>query len=125
MAKPITITGKTELLAAIYDENNLPSAIIVPTDDRAAPFCLHSLREGDESMFEEVLKRALNNEGIDFKPEHYEEATFTMWRFFEDFPRQDYKCTGCAINGNKGKGAGTHFISASADVSVKLCEDCA
>lgn len=122
MAKPIIITGKTELLAAIYNEDLLPSAIVDPTG--ADPYCLHSLREGDESLFNQLLESGCDAADVEFKPENYEQAKFKLYKFYEDYPSPNHTCIGCAGLADRGKGE-RHRISDTEVAASKLCADCA
>jgi len=120
MPKPITITGRVDLIAAIYDEDNLPSAIIVPKEAQTNPYCLHSLREGNEGTLEALYERAMHGLPVEAEP------VFLLYRFFEDFPKQDYKCAGCHYNrANIDDDVTVHLIADSNDFATKLCEDCA
>lgn len=97
-AKPIHITGRTELLAAIYDPDNLPSAVVHAEGLSTVPYCLHCLRLGDLSDFETFFQEACDNQGVNSDdPKEYEnKAQFLLYKFFEDFPMQSYNCVGCA-----------------------------
>ena len=119
MAKPIILTGRTELIAAIYDEDNLPSAIIAPECELSVPFCLHSLRFGDERTLDALI-------AIELESGASEEPTFKLWRFYEDYPRQDYRCAGCAFNHEHiSNNVVVHMISESEEYANKTCEECA
>lgn len=119
MARPISITGRVDLIAAIYDEDNLPTAIVMPAHRDGFPFCLHSLREGNETTFEDLMET--EQDAADGA-----EPAFKLYRFFEDYPTQSHKCIGCHHNHNTiDDGIVVHTIADSDAHAVKLCADCA
>jgi hypothetical protein len=119
MAKPIVLTGRTELLAAIYNEDNLPTAVIMPYDSYQ-PFCLHSLRDGDERTVDKLIEYAAENTSTD------EEPKFKLYRFFEDYPEQSHTCHGCYWNSkNINSDIVAHQIALTEQFATKTCDECA
>jgi hypothetical protein len=119
MARPIKIIGRVDLIAAIYDEDNLPTAIIEPAHTDGYPFCLHSLREGNESTLEGLLETERKNAG------EGNDVEFKLYRFFEDYPSPSHKCLGCHHNHRTDADVVVHKISDSNAYAVKQCADCA
>jgi hypothetical protein len=120
MARPIKITGRVDLIAAIYDEDNLPTAVVMPAHKDGYPFCLHSLREGNESTLEGLLLIEQKAVGEDAEPE------FKLFKFFEDYPNPSHKCLGCHHNHNKiDEDVVVHTIADSNTYATKQCADCA
>lgn len=110
------IKGTTELIAAIYDPELLPSAIIVPTDATHRPFCVHSVRTGNMDFFNKFIGTVI---GAD------EDSEFIVYKFFEDYPSQEYTCLGCHYLETMGLADESHDIVDSAAVCTKTTEDCA
>lgn len=116
----IILTGRTELLAALYDEENLPTAIVRPVAASHYPMCVHSLREGDESLFNDFIQEAkAGNEKAD-----EEQLKFELYKFFEQYPSRDHECSGCRLNSQKDSDVVRHLIKDTKEHAVKLCEDC-
>lgn len=122
MAKPVILTGRTEILAAIYNPENLPSGSILANG--SAPFCLHGLRTEGLSYFEDTfLPIVRETNGVsqnDSKKD--EELKVEFYPFVEEAPYFDsYSCTGC-YHGNETEG---HYVRQSAERCTKTCEECA
>jgi len=120
--KPQQIIGRIAIIAAIYDPDNLPSAIIAINDH--TPYCLHSLREEDLSFFETTFlreARAANGFNVD-KDDKDEELKVKFYKFFEDYPEQGHICIGCR---NSDKADSTHKIHESKEACTKSTEECA
>lgn len=120
--KPVVLTGRTEILAAIYNPDYLPSAVLCGKDNDAHPFCLHVLREEDLSYFERNLMRRLRSAQFGSDDAKNDEKVIAwLWPFFEDFPSQRFVCSGCAES-DKSEG---HRIEANETFCRKTTEDCA
>jgi hypothetical protein len=121
MAKPLTIVGRTAILAAIYDPDHLPSAIIAVGSSN--PFCLHSLREEDLSFFDETFMPQVrgSNEVDPGDDKKDEELKVKLYKFFEDYPQQDHTCMGCYHSEKLER----HKIMHSEEACTKTTEDCA
>lgn len=122
MAEPIKLVGRTAIIAAIYSDDFLPSAVLHPTN--AAPFCLHGLRSSDLAYFDNKFMRHLRLEngvaGADGSKD--EELTCDFYPFVEDYPHyKGHICTGCQI----GDSTDTHYVRDSATACTKLAEECA
>lgn len=128
MSKYRLLTGRTEILAAVYDEQNLPTALITdhPASGRSssAPTCLHALREGPLESTEQMLNHFAAASEVD-KNKEPEEIIARLYPFFEDYESQHHSCIGCSSNDSYGVGDGTHFIHDTESTARKLCEDCA
>lgn len=125
MSKYIEIVGRTEILAAIYDEKNLPTAIICEDSDHSTtPACLHSLRTADLETTELVLVAFADK--INVSPtKNPEKIRARLYPFFEDYPDGYHTCMGCYHAHDRGLVEVYHDISDTEDVARKLCEDCA
>lgn len=116
-----TIIGRAALLALIYCEDTLPSAIIRPVQEQHTPFCVHSLRAGDEATFESLFKHAERRDPK-YDPAEIE---FHYWPFYEDYPYPTHGCIGCSMNEDKQPSETGHRMENTEGVAKKLCEDCA
>lgn len=122
MAKPITLVGRTQILAAIYNPETLPTAIFAVGD--YAPFCAHCLRESDLSFFEKTFLphlRQINNVAPEDSKKD-EELKIKLYKFFEDYPERGHTCTGCASSEQIPV---PHLIKYSESACTKTTEDCA
>lgn len=120
-SKPIILTGRTEIIAAIYDPDNLPSAVIAVGDHN--PYCLHSLRTEDLSFFEQTFlpeARGANEFNPD-KADKDEELKVKLFKFFEDYRAQDHTCMGCYHSEKLDR----HRIEQNEDACTKSTEECA
>ena len=122
MAKSVTLTGRTEILAAIYNPQHLPSASILANP--SSPFCLHSLRTEGLSYFENTFLPSIrgNNNVSGDDPTKDEELKVDFYPFVEEAPYfRQFSCTGCYY-GNETEG---HHVRDSAVACTKTCEECA
>lgn len=119
MARPMLITGRVDLIAAIYDEDHLPTAVVMPAHKDNYPFCLHSLREGNEGTLDSLLAVEQNAVG------EGNEVQFKLYPFFEDYPSPSHKCLGCHHNHRTDEDVVVHVIADNNEYAVKQCADCA
>lgn len=125
MANYIVLTGRTEILAAIYDEKNLPSAILCEDKDGSAyPACLHGLREADLTTTEQLLVIFGDKLGLEHKDRN-EKVRARLYPFFEDYPLGQHTCMGCYFGHERGVIEEYHDIEETERHARKLCEDCA
>lgn len=125
MANYIVLTGRTEILAAIYDEKNLPSAILCEDKDESTyPSCLHGLREADLTTTEQLLVIFGDKLGLEHKDRN-EKVRARLYPFFEDYPAGRHTCMGCYFGHDRGVVEGYHDIEETERHARKLCEDCA
>lgn len=120
--KQIELVGRTAILAAIYNPDHLPSAVL--DANSSSPFCLHCLRENGLAFFEgpfmHIVRRNNNVEENDDKKD--EELVVRFTPFFEDHPNvRTYVCTGCGY-GEKTEG---HMMRDSETACTKTTEECA
>lgn len=127
MAKPLILTGRTELLATIYNPDILPSAIVCAKGHRSQPWCVHSLRDGDEDLFEKKLMGlARTNSGLSETDSSKDnELQFELHRFFDEYPEQSGVCHGCYYNHEKNSDVVQHKVRETESLAVKTTEDCA
>lgn len=117
-----TLTGRTEILAAIYNPEHLPSASLLA--DGSAPYCLHSLRTEGLAFFDKKFMCSLRAENGHHPDDvtHDEELKCTFYPFVEEAPYFTmYNCTGCYL----GENTDGHRVDQSEEVSKKTCEECA
>ena len=113
------LTGLTEIQAAIYKEDNLPSAVIADKDGDQ-PFTLHSLREEGLQFFEEhFINRMISAQGIERKD--VDQLKVRLYKFFENYENQTAPCYGSALSDNIQQ----FYIKDAEHFATKLCEDCA
>lgn len=113
------ITGLTDLQAAIYNEDNLPSAIISDKHGNQ-PYCLHSLRSEGLSYFDDVfLVHMLSVQSLEKKD--IDQLQLRIYKFYENYESQGNVCHGCA----RSEKLEHHEIRDTEQVAKKLCEDCA
>jgi hypothetical protein len=118
MSKTIKLTGETEILAAIYDPDNEPSAVLSIKEPArgsdAHPYCLHSLRNGSLTDFTNTmqLSREVHGGGS---------PVAFLTKRFANYPEQTHLCHGCY----KFDGLEQHVIKQSAVACTKQFEDCA
>lgn len=124
MAKPIQLIGRTALIAALYSDDYLPSAIVADEENTEHVYCMHSLRDGPESTTEDFISETCKRQGLDPKKPENGEPKFTLWRFSEDYPSQTRECRGCKANAALGKGI-RHVIGDTREVARKTIADCA
>lgn len=127
MAKPLILTGRTELLAALYNPEILPSAIVCQKGYHSQAWCVHSLRDGDEDLFEKkLLGLARSNLGLsETDSSKDDDLQFELHRFYEDFPEQGSTCHGCHYNHEKNENVVRHKVRETEHVATKTTEDCA
>lgn len=127
MAKYTLITGRTEILAAIYDEKNLPTAVLSDhreDHDPVVPNCLHSLRYGTLEVTEGILQEFADACGVD-KEKEPEKIVARLYPFYEDYPQQHHNCIGCHRAAEFDENVEGHRIHSTEEYARKLCEDCA
>lgn len=116
------LKGRTEIIAAIYDEQNLPSAIIdINRHTCYHPACLHSLREGDERTTDQMLEYWADEFGVG----NLDELEVRLYPFHENYWEQSHRCTGCNVASSRGASVEQHTIRETDAHARKLCEDCA
>lgn len=116
------LTGRTEILAAIYNPEYLPSGSLLPSSH--APFCLHSLRANGLKFFDSAFMQTLRaGNGVDVDNDKKdEELTCDFFPFFEEAPYvTGFSCTGC-YHGDETE---THRVKDSEEACTKTCEECA
>jgi len=127
-ARPVVIQGRTDILAAIYDSEYLPSAILDVTKDGKSrggqPVCLHSLRTEDASFFDAQLLRWAEAIGV-VEKDIDDNLRVLLYKFYEDYPSQSDTCHGCYFSGQGSGKLTRHQITKSGVVSTKSTEDCA
>lgn len=117
----LILTGRTELIAAIYNEDFLPTAVVRPAPGAPAPgtvMCFHSLRFGDEKTLKKLVDAAGPSDS------DVEQFKFELFPFFEKYPSLDHECIGCKTNAAKEGEVQRHLIKDNEKFSEKLCEDC-
>lgn len=125
MAKSLIVTGRTALIGTLYDSAILASAIVVPVEAETRPFCVHSLRSEDLSFFEFFIETARHAQGKKADGSEDEQLQFHLWKFFEQFPHQEYNCIGCNHSENTTGKLESHKIRDSNMVCTKSTHDCA
>ena len=116
------LTGRTEILAAIYNPEHLPSASLLPNS--SSPFCLHGLRANGLEFFENTFMPSLRvGNGINSdNSKKDEELECSFFPFFEEAPYvNSFTCTGC-YHGMETEG---HSVKDSEHTCTKTCEECA
>lgn len=125
MANYTVLTGRAEILAAIYDEKNLPSAVICEDKDESTyPACLHGLREADLSTTETLLSIFADKLGLEHG-DRDEKVRARLYPFFEDYPFGYHTCMGCQFGYERGVVEAYHDVEDTEEHARKLCEDCA
>lgn len=121
MSKVIELTGRTEILAAIYSSDFLPSAILSEKPDAhgTEPFCLHCLRRENVTFFEQFASGYKKSQGKKVGPETDEEVKAWLVPFCEDYYEQGHQCIGCHDTDDE------HRIETSEKSCRKTTEDCA
>lgn len=122
MSKPIKIVGRTALLATICAPEVLPSAVFVPNGETSAPFCAHILRDDDLSFTDMFVSKCRAATGLPEDGSRDDELVAHMWPFYEDFPQQNYTCTGCGTSDKAERG---HYIKHNGEVCRKTAQACA
>ncbi len=122
MAKPQSLIGVTQILAAIYNPEHLPSAIIAAGSGE--PYCLHSFRESDLQLFEKRFMPTLRvNNGVRAEDRSMDEKLEAFfYKFYEDYPDGGHSCHGCY---HSEQIENTHRIRESEEACTKTTEECA
>lgn len=114
------LIGRTEILAAIYNPEHLPSASLLP--DSSTPFCLHTLRTNGLKFFDETFMALLRQSNGVEGDKKDEELKCPFFPFFEEAPYvNSFSCTGCAL----GPDTKVHPVRKSEIACTKTCEECA
>ncbi len=122
MSKRTELTGRTEILAAIYNSKHLPSAVLGENgdeDEGTQPYCLHSLRDGDFTKFDTFINMYKDKQGFAQTFDTDEKVKAWLTPFFEDYHDTNHTCMGCYQTEND------HKIRDNAEACLKTTEDCA
>lgn len=123
MSRAKKLTGETEIVAAVYDPEIPPSAIITFSEGgkNGDPNCVHSFREGSLQDFENTMKRAYDEQGKTRNDPKGEPLVAWLYENHLRYPHQSHTCHGCYF----GEKLERHTIEDSLQACTKQHEDCA
>lgn len=118
MSRAKKLTGETEIIAAIYDPDTAPSAIILFND--SDPHCVHSFRENSLQDFEITMERVYREQGKERGKG--EPLTAKLFESHLQYPIQSHTCHGCHFSTTIEI---DHKIRDSVEACTKQHADCA
>lgn len=125
MSNYTVLVGRTAILAAVYDEGNLPTAILCEdVSPEHYPICLHSMRTADLATTDHLLDDLAARCNVDPTAEP-EKIRARLYQFFEAYPTGSHTCMGCYYAHTRGLVDAYHDVEDVENFARKLCEDCA
>lgn len=116
------IIGRIAILAAICSPDVLPSAVFIPGTEKSEPFCAHVLRSDDLSFTNKFINQCRTKANLPKDGSRDDEMVAHVWPFYEDFPHQNYTCTGCGVSEKVESG---HYIKHNGEACRKTAQACA